>query len=344
MRRFPHLLGLHSRGGSLARAGTPRGAAGCALAGHRPRLRAAHGARPAPVPHRAADRRAGRPGRGQPVVDLLLGPPGERGLPHRRARAGALVRRRHRPEGDQVRARAVQRRGHPGHAPAAGFRRYAAAPDPRRPRLRALGPQGGRRDDRPARRAGPVAGRGARPRRGRARRALRVLRAVGRQGLPRRRSPATGSRWLHASPSSPSSSRWRTANDGIDGALDLARRRSGTQFDPALVEVVLADAEKVFQGLDETDSWDAVIDGEPALAHLLSQAECDEALAAIGGTSTSSRPTPRATRRRSPAWRRPRPPASACRSRTSSFCGGPAWCRGSAGSGCPTRSGTRPDP
>ncbi len=71
-------------------------------------------------------------------------------------------------------------------------------------------------------------------------------------------------------------------SDGIDEALDLARRRSGTQFDPALVEVVLADAEKVFQGLDETDSWDAVIDGEPALAHLLSQAECDEALAAIG--------------------------------------------------------------
>ena len=71
-------------------------------------------------------------------------------------------------------------------------------------------------------------------------------------------------------------------NDGVDGALELARRRSGSQFDPALVEVVLADAEKVFQGLDETDSWDAVIDGEPALAHLLSQAECDEALAAIG--------------------------------------------------------------
>ena len=71
-------------------------------------------------------------------------------------------------------------------------------------------------------------------------------------------------------------------NDGIDGALDLARRRSGSQFDPALVEVVVADAEKVFQGLDELDAWGAVIDGEPALARMLSQAECDEALAAIG--------------------------------------------------------------
>jgi HD-GYP domain-containing protein (c-di-GMP phosphodiesterase class II) len=70
--------------------------------------------------------------------------------------------------------------------------------------------------------------------------------------------------------------------DGIEGALDLGRRRSGTQFDPALVDVVVADAEKVFQGLDELDSWDEVIDGEPALARLLTQAECDEALAAIG--------------------------------------------------------------
>src|SRR6185503_12238534 len=33
---------------------------------------------------------------------------------------------------------------------------------------------------------------------------------------------------------------------------------------------------------DELDAWGAVIDGEPALAHLLSPAECDEALAAIG--------------------------------------------------------------
>ncbi len=71
-------------------------------------------------------------------------------------------------------------------------------------------------------------------------------------------------------------------NDGVAGALDLARRRSGSQFDPTLVDVVLADAEKVFQGLDETDSWDAVIDAEPALAHLLTHAECDAALAAIG--------------------------------------------------------------
>ena len=70
--------------------------------------------------------------------------------------------------------------------------------------------------------------------------------------------------------------------DGIDGAVALARRRAGTQFDPALADLVCVDSEKVFHQLDELDSWDAVIDGEPALARTLTPAECDEALAAIG--------------------------------------------------------------
>ena len=69
--------------------------------------------------------------------------------------------------------------------------------------------------------------------------------------------------------------------DGVEAAVALGRRRSGTQFDPNLVEIVEADAEKVFHQLDELDSWDAVIDGEPGLARTLSAEECDEALAAI---------------------------------------------------------------
>jgi HD-GYP domain-containing protein (c-di-GMP phosphodiesterase class II) len=70
--------------------------------------------------------------------------------------------------------------------------------------------------------------------------------------------------------------------DGIEGALGVARRRSGKQFDPSLVAVVCADAEKVFAELDDLMSWDAVINGEPALARVLSSSECDAALAAIG--------------------------------------------------------------
>jgi HD-GYP domain-containing protein (c-di-GMP phosphodiesterase class II) len=69
--------------------------------------------------------------------------------------------------------------------------------------------------------------------------------------------------------------------DGVDGALDLARRRAGTQFDPDLVDLVCADSEKVFHQLDEQDSWEAVIDGEPGLARSLTPEECDEALIAI---------------------------------------------------------------
>jgi HD-GYP domain-containing protein (c-di-GMP phosphodiesterase class II) len=68
---------------------------------------------------------------------------------------------------------------------------------------------------------------------------------------------------------------------GTEGALELARRRSGSQFDPGLVDVVCADAEKVFHQLDDEDSWDAVIDSEPGLARSLTPAECDRALAAV---------------------------------------------------------------
>ncbi len=68
---------------------------------------------------------------------------------------------------------------------------------------------------------------------------------------------------------------------GIPGAVELARRRAEKQFDPHLVEILCADADKVFHDLDETESWDAVLDAEPALSPVLSPAECDEALAAI---------------------------------------------------------------
>jgi len=68
---------------------------------------------------------------------------------------------------------------------------------------------------------------------------------------------------------------------GPDGAVALAERRSGTQFDPALAALFVEDVEKVLHGLDELDSWDAVVDEEPALAVTLSPAACDAALAAI---------------------------------------------------------------
>jgi HD-GYP domain-containing protein (c-di-GMP phosphodiesterase class II) len=68
---------------------------------------------------------------------------------------------------------------------------------------------------------------------------------------------------------------------GIDAALAIADRRSGKQFDPRLVSVLDGDAEKVFNGLDDLSSWEEVIDSEPALTVVLSDAECDAALEAI---------------------------------------------------------------
>jgi HD-GYP domain-containing protein (c-di-GMP phosphodiesterase class II) len=68
---------------------------------------------------------------------------------------------------------------------------------------------------------------------------------------------------------------------GIADAIDVARRRSGKQFDPRLVEILCADADKVFHDLDESESWDAVLDSEPALSPALSPSECDAALVAI---------------------------------------------------------------
>ncbi len=71
----------------------------------------------------------------------------------------------------------------------------------------------------------------------------------------------------------------RTA--GTDAAVAVARERSGTQFDPALVDLFCAEAPTVFDGLDAVTTWTAVIEAEPALEIVLSDAELDSALEAI---------------------------------------------------------------
>jgi HD-GYP domain-containing protein (c-di-GMP phosphodiesterase class II) len=68
---------------------------------------------------------------------------------------------------------------------------------------------------------------------------------------------------------------------GVDGAIEMATRRAGKQFDPDLVDILCGDTDKVFHDLDDTQSWDAVLDAEPALVRVLSPSECDETLAAV---------------------------------------------------------------
>jgi HD-GYP domain-containing protein (c-di-GMP phosphodiesterase class II) len=69
---------------------------------------------------------------------------------------------------------------------------------------------------------------------------------------------------------------------GVDAAVAVARERSGTQFDPELVEVFCDRAPMLFSDLDGATSWDLVIDAEPSLGQPVPGGSLDDALAAIG--------------------------------------------------------------
>jgi hypothetical protein len=73
---------------------------------------------------------------------------------------------------------------------------------------------------------------------------------------------------------------------GTEAAVAVARQRSGTQFDPQVVEVFAAGAEQLFADLDSASSWDAVIGAEPALGARLAEPDLDAALAAIADSPT----------------------------------------------------------
>ena len=68
---------------------------------------------------------------------------------------------------------------------------------------------------------------------------------------------------------------------GVEAAIAVARERSGTQFDPALVDVFCEEAPLLFSDLDSLTTWPAVIDAEPALEVVLSDEELESALEAI---------------------------------------------------------------
>jgi HD-GYP domain-containing protein (c-di-GMP phosphodiesterase class II) len=68
---------------------------------------------------------------------------------------------------------------------------------------------------------------------------------------------------------------------GVEAVRELAAKRSGQQFDPALAGVMAEDCEAILAGLDTVATWDAVIDAEPALAVVLAGERFDDALAAI---------------------------------------------------------------
>ncbi|HEY0871724.1 MAG TPA: HD domain-containing phosphohydrolase [Acidothermaceae bacterium] len=68
---------------------------------------------------------------------------------------------------------------------------------------------------------------------------------------------------------------------GIDAAVTLARKRSGSQFDPALAALICSDAREILGGLDATRTWATVIGAEPALGFTLAGPQLDAALVGV---------------------------------------------------------------
>jgi hypothetical protein len=68
---------------------------------------------------------------------------------------------------------------------------------------------------------------------------------------------------------------------GVAAATELARARSGSQFDPTLCAALCADADKILGGLESPRTWESVIAAEPSLGRWLSGEQFDSALLAI---------------------------------------------------------------
>ena len=242
----------------------------------------------------------------------------ERGLPRRRARAGEVVRRRHRAEVDQVRPRAS---GACARPPATmqprRQRQPAAAPFPGRARVRRLRPSRPRRDDRPAR-------------------GRRATALAERLGLPPAVQESVGASYEQwdgkgwpgdlAGDDIPIAARLAQFAEfievahrlgGVDAAVELAERRSGLAVRPGAARgVARRSRRRSSTGLDSAHTWSAVIDAEPALARHARRRRSSTARCSPSPTSsTSSRRTRSGTRGRSPSSQ-PRPADAARRCRT----------------------------
>jgi HD-GYP domain-containing protein (c-di-GMP phosphodiesterase class II) len=68
---------------------------------------------------------------------------------------------------------------------------------------------------------------------------------------------------------------------GVEAATLLARKRSGTQFDPTLARLLCADPESILGDLDSTHTWASVIAAEPSLGVRLTGEQIDAALLAV---------------------------------------------------------------
>jgi HD-GYP domain-containing protein (c-di-GMP phosphodiesterase class II) len=68
---------------------------------------------------------------------------------------------------------------------------------------------------------------------------------------------------------------------GPEAAVEVARDRRGSEFDPALVDLFCDNAAELLDEVATTTSWATVVDAEPALTRTLSAEELDAVLEAI---------------------------------------------------------------
>ncbi len=68
---------------------------------------------------------------------------------------------------------------------------------------------------------------------------------------------------------------------GESSAVALARKRRGSQFDPDLADLIVADPDGVLGSLGTARTWDAVIGAEPALSRTLTEEQLDAALLGV---------------------------------------------------------------
>jgi HD-GYP domain-containing protein (c-di-GMP phosphodiesterase class II) len=79
--------------------------------------------------------------------------------------------------------------------------------------------------------------------------------------------------------------------DGIDAAMQVARDRRGTHFDPTVVDLFCSAAGEVLDSMDGRLDWDALIGDEALLQRRLTQGELDASLEAVADYTDLRSPT-----------------------------------------------------
>jgi HD-GYP domain-containing protein (c-di-GMP phosphodiesterase class II) len=69
--------------------------------------------------------------------------------------------------------------------------------------------------------------------------------------------------------------------EGVEAAISAARARSGSEFDPALVDLFCAEAPALCENLDAATHWEIVIAAEPSLAAVVSDEPFEDVLEAM---------------------------------------------------------------